>query len=154
VLHEGLQANIISEDGLCSLSHTTVSTRGGVRRRRVKLGKQETRLRATGIAHDVPRKREAILYQVLKQMLVTMKVDPLMWELIATHPCITLGLVKQELEVFVTFLFVVLCFAPFCYRFAMEDEDVEEGVKEQDVLRLDGSRIKQDRLRNFLVEGA
>jgi len=58
------------------------------------------------------------------------------------------------LEVLVAFLFVVVCFAPFRYRLTVEDENVEESVKKEDVLRLDRSGVKQYGLSNFLIKGA
>lgn len=65
VLHESLQRDIISEDGLCT--YTSTITSGGMSRRRVKLGKQETCLRATGIANNEAGEWETVRNKFLPQ---------------------------------------------------------------------------------------
>ena len=69
MLHEDLQADVVREDRLpCSRTRgRTIHTRGHVRRRRVELREQETRLTATLAADDVSlnRKVEPVREEVL-----------------------------------------------------------------------------------------
>ena len=67
MLHERLQGHIVCEDGLRALCPDT-AVRPGARRmcsRRVQLGQQETRLRASVIADDETGEREAVGNEVL-----------------------------------------------------------------------------------------
>lgn len=67
VVHERLQTDIIGEDGLCSLLHTTIACRARVRRRGVELGEQETGLRTAGVADDETGQWEAVLDEFLRK---------------------------------------------------------------------------------------
>lgn len=65
VVHEGLQADIVGEDGLRGLSYTSV-TRRGMCRRWVELGEEETCLRTACITDDETWKWESILDEILQ----------------------------------------------------------------------------------------
>lgn len=67
VIHECLQRDVISEDGL--RGHTTTVSAGSVRGRRVQLGQQETGLRATGVTDNKPGQRETVGNEFLGLML-------------------------------------------------------------------------------------
>ena len=69
-----------------------------------------------------------------------------------TYSGVLLGLLKERSEVFISFLLLVASLAPFGNSLSVEDENVEESVEEQDVRRLDGGRIEEDRLAAILVE--
>lgn len=57
------------------------------------------------------------------------------------------GRFEELFEVFVTFLVLIACFAPLCDGFAMENEDMEEGVEEEDDIWFDRDAVKQNGLR-------
>jgi hypothetical protein len=69
VVHESLQADIVGENRLSSLSNAAVVARS-VRCAGVELGEQETSLRSAGVADDESGKREAVLDEVLEVVLV------------------------------------------------------------------------------------
>lgn len=120
MIHERLQADIISKDSLRSLRDATIGARR-VRRRGIKLREQEAGLRTTGIADDETREREAVLDELLRVLLRRL---------------------QQRAEAVVAFLLLVPCFAPLRHGLAVEDQDVEEGVEQQDRLGLDRCRVK------------
>jgi len=129
VIHECLQADIIREDGL--RRRAAILALACVRSRRVELREQESRLRTTGVANDETGQWEAVLNKI---------------------PGISLWCIKQGGKVFVAFLFLVTRLAPFRHRLAVENEDVEESVQEEDGLSLDRRGIEQYRLTAFVVE--
>ena len=100
-------------------------------RRRVQLGEQETRLRATGVANDESGQREAVLDEVLG---------------------IGLGRTEQLGKVLVALLILVPGLAPFRHGLAVEDQDVEEGVEKEDGLGLDRGRVEENRLAALVIE--
>jgi hypothetical protein len=59
---------------------------------------------------------------------------------------------KQLLEVLVSFSILVALLSPLCNDFSVEDENVEEHIKQQDDILLNRDTIKQNRLRRD-VEG-
>ena len=128
MIHKRLQAHIIRED--CLRAHTA-SIPARVRRAWVQLAQQETCLRATCVSDNESRQWEAVLDQAL---------------------CILLGLVEQLREVGIVFLLLVALFSPCSDGLAMEDEDVEVCVEEQDRVRLDGSAVKENSFGLFLVD--
>lgn len=130
MVHERLQTDIIREDSLRRLAHTAVALRC-VRCRGVKLAEQETGLRASGVANNETRQREAVLDKVL---------------------CVLLRGLEKRCEVLVAFLLVVARLAPFSHCLAVEDEDVEEGVEKEDSLVLNGGGVEEDGLAAFVVE--
>jgi hypothetical protein len=65
MVHEGLQADIVGEDGLCGLRNTAIGT-SGVCGRWIQFRQQETSLRTAGIANDKSRQWEAVLDEFLK----------------------------------------------------------------------------------------
>ena len=130
MIHECLQTNVIREDGLRRLAHTTVAL-CRMRCRWVELAEQETRLRASSIANNETRQREAVLDEILGVLLRRL---------------------KQSRKVLVAFLVLVSCLAPLGHRLAVKDEDVEEGVEKQDGLILDRGRVKEDGLATLVVE--
>jgi hypothetical protein len=67
VIHECLQRDVISEDGLGG--HTTTISTSGVRGRRIQLGQQETGLRATGITNNESRQGETVRNEFLGMTL-------------------------------------------------------------------------------------
>lgn len=66
VVHKGLQADVVGENGLCGLADAAVCARR-VRGRGVELGEEETCLRTTGVADNETRQREAILDEFLQK---------------------------------------------------------------------------------------
>jgi len=64
MIHESLQTNIIRKNRLRALTWAAISTRG-MRRAGIQLAKQEACLRASGVADDETREREAILDEIL-----------------------------------------------------------------------------------------
>jgi hypothetical protein len=56
------------------------------------------------------------------------------------------GGLKQLLEVFVTLLFVVPGLPPLCDRLSVEDEDIEEGIQQQNDVWFDRYTVKQNGL--------
>lgn len=61
--------------------------------------------------------------------------------------CIRLGCCEEFLEVLVTLLFLISSFSPLGDGLAMEDEDVEERVKEEDTVGLNRHAVKKHGLR-------
>lgn len=53
------------------------------------------------------------------------------------------GQLKQLLQVLVTLLVLITRFAPLSDGLAVEDEDVEEGVEEEDHVGLDRDTVEQ-----------
>ena len=53
---------------------------------------------------------------------------------------------KQFLEVLVPFLFLIASFPPLGNGLSVEDQDVEESVKEQDDIGFDGYTVQKDGL--------
>ena len=134
MFHEDLQAHIVGEDRLSSARARSraVHARRHVRRRRVQLRQQEPRLTAALVAYDVPWDREPVDEQVLR---------------------IRDRSLQQLLEVLVALLVLISGLAPLRDRLAVEDEDVEERVEQQDDVRLDRHAVEQHRLRRRLVDG-
>jgi hypothetical protein len=130
VVHKRLQADIIREDGLCSLRDAAICA-CLMCRRRVEFREKETRLGTTSIADNEAGQGEAVLNKILG---------------------VFLGRLKQGAEVLVALLVLVARFPPLGHGLAVEDEDVEEGVEEEDRLRLNGSRVEEHRLAAFVVE--
>ena len=130
MIHKRLQANIIRENSLRRLTDPAIAL-ARMRRTGVQLTQQETCLTTPGITHDKPGEREAVLDEVLG---------------------VFLGRLKQRREVLIAFLVLVACFAPLCHGFAVEDEDVEEGVEEEVGFLLDRGRVEEHRLAAFVVE--
>ena len=64
MVHKGLQADIVCEDGLRSLADAAVARRG-VRGGRVELGEQETGLGTACVADDETGEWEAVLDEFL-----------------------------------------------------------------------------------------
>ena len=56
--------------------------------------------------------------------------------LVGAYPGIFSWLVENCLEVLIALLLLVASFPPFSHGFAVEDEDLEEGVKEENMCRL------------------
>lgn len=52
MVHEGLKRNVVSEDGLSSLSTNSAICSSGVGSRRVELGEQETCLRSASVTNN------------------------------------------------------------------------------------------------------
>lgn len=130
MIHERLQTDIVREDSLRGLANATValcSVGGGG----VQLAEQEASLGAAGVADDEAGKGEAVLDEVL---------------------CVLLGGLEEGCEVLVAFLVLVASFAPLGHCFAVEDEDMEEGVEEEDGLVLDRGRVEEHGLAAFVVE--
>lgn len=48
---------------------------------------------------------------------------------------------------------MVASFPPFCNGFSVENKNVEEGIEEKDVGRLNGSRIQKNRLAALMLQG-
>ena len=130
MIHKRLQANIVGKDRLCRLAHTTIAL-CSMRCRRIELGQQETRLRTTSVTDNETRQREAVLDEILG---------------------IFFGALKQSSEVLVALLLVVSCLAPLRHCLAVEDEDVEESIEQQDGLVLDRRGVEEDGLAAFVVE--
>ena len=59
-----------------------------------------------------------------------------------TYPCIFLWLLEECRKVFVAFLVLVTCLPPLGDCLAMEDQDVEESIQEENVCGLDGRRVE------------
>lgn len=130
MIHKRLQTHIVRENSLRALTNAPVAL-ARMRRAGVQLAQQESRLATAGIAHDEPGEREAVLDEVL---------------------CVLLGRLEQRGEVLVALLVLVACFAPLGHGFAVEDEDVEEGVEEEDGFVLDRGRVEEHGLAAFVVE--
>lgn len=123
MLHKHLQAHVVGENRL-SRTRTlrrTIHRRRHVRRRRIQLGQQETRLTSPLITHDIPWDRESVREEVL---------------------CVCDGRFEEFLEIFIAFLVLVAGFAPLGDSFAVEDEDVEERVEEENDVRFDRDTVQ------------
>ncbi len=126
VFHEHLQRHIVREDGSATTTAATVHSTAHMRCRRVKLRQQESSLRTVLIANNVTRDGEAVCQQVLS---------------------IGLWIFQYLFEVFISFLILIPRFSPLSHRLTVEYEDVEESIQQQDHIRSDGDRVKQDGLR-------
>lgn len=71
MIHKRLQTNIVRENRLRGLAHTTVAA-SRVRGRWVEFGEKETCLRAASVADDEARQWEAILDEFLSQKLAVL----------------------------------------------------------------------------------
>jgi len=65
MVHEGLQRNIVCEDGLGGRRSSAAVRACRVGRRWIQLGQQEPGLRAASIAYDKARQREAVRNEIL-----------------------------------------------------------------------------------------
>jgi hypothetical protein len=63
-----------------------------------------------------------------------------------THLSILLGIHEQLGQVLVPLLLVIPCLPPLRDSLSVEDEDVEEGVEEEDGVGSDGDRVEEDGL--------
>lgn len=126
MLHEHLQGDVVGKDlSRPRARPSAVRAARHVRRARVELGQQEPRLGPALVARDVPRDRVAVGEEVLG---------------------VRDGCLEQLLEVLIALLVVVAGLAPLGDRLAVEDEDVEEGVEQEDDVGLDRERVEQDGL--------
>ena len=130
MVHECLQTDVVGEDGLCGLRDTTVGS-SSVCCRRVELAEQETGLRATSIAHNETGKWETILDELLGVLL---------------------GRFQERSEVLVALLLVVTSLSPFRHSLAVENENVEEGIEQQNSLILNRAGVEEYRLTAFMVK--
>jgi hypothetical protein len=64
MIHKRLQTNVVCEDRLRGLAHTTVAA-SRMRGRWVEFGEKEARLRPASVAHDEARQWEAVLNEFL-----------------------------------------------------------------------------------------
>lgn len=69
-----------------------------------------------------------------------------------THLCILLGRIKEVAEVLVSIHILISSLPPLGHRLAVEDENVEEGVQQENRLRLDRCRVEQHRYSTLLIE--
>jgi len=106
-------------------THLSVGVHVVVRLRRIDLGEQEACLGSTVLRVDVAGHGEACLEDFLG----------------IVHRCL-----KKLLEVFVLGHVLVFEGSPLGDRLAVIDQDLEERVHQQDAIRLDRSRIEEDRL--------
>ena len=60
-----------------------------------------------------------------------------------TYSCVLFGRLEKLLEVFIALHVLVTSLAPLSHGLAVENEDVEEGVKEQDSLGLNAGGVEQ-----------
>jgi hypothetical protein len=130
MIHESLQTNVIRENGLRCLTNTAVRARR-MCRRRIQLAQQETSLRTSSITDNESRKRKAVLDKVFR---------------------VFLGGLEQGTEVLVAFLILISGLAPLGHGLAVEDENVEESVEEEDSFGLDGGGIQEHRLAALVIE--
>ena len=122
MVHEGLQTDIVGENGLSCLRNASVAA-GCVRCRGIELAEQETRLRTAGVTDDESRQWESVLNELLG---------------------ILLRCLQKLSEVLVTLLLLVASFPPLGHCFAVEDENVEETVEEKNVLWLNAGRVEKN----------
>ena len=125
MLHESLQANIICEDCLCILWHTTPSSIL-VRGTWVELAQQETCLRSTSVAHNETRKWESIANKFLPSQVSYHFTDAVNGGL--SYPSIFLWCFKQFLKVLVTILVLVPNLAPLGNSLSVENQNMEERI--------------------------
>lgn len=64
----------------------------------------------------------------------------------SSHLGICDRVLQKFLEVLVPFLVLVTCLPPLSNRLAMENKDVEEGIKEENDIGFDRDTVEQDRL--------
>lgn len=125
MLHEDLQADIIGKNRLTCPTRRAVHAPRHVRRRWVQLRQQESSLTASLVADDIAWDGEAIHKQLLR-------VGD--WRL------------EKLLEILIPFLILIPGFSPLRNCLAVENEDVEECVKQEYDVRLDGNAVEKDRL--------
>ena len=126
MFHEHLQTDIIRKDGRTCTWTRTVRVARHVRRRWVEFGQQETSLRTPLVTDDITRNRQTVFEQFLR---------------------IANGRFEQLLEVFVSFLILIVCFSPLCNRLSVENENVEKCVEQQNDIGADRDGIEQDGVR-------
>ena len=97
----------------------------------IELGEQEAGLGPAGVADNETWKREAILNEVL---------------------CVFFWRLKQRRKLLVSLLLLVPSFSPLSHSFTVEDEDMEEGVKQKDSLVLNRLRIEEHRLATLVFK--
>lgn len=132
VVHECLQRDVISEDGL--RRHTTTISARGVCGRRIQLRQQETGLRATGVTDDEPGQRETVGNEFLGKLLAGERRPAcIRTRLEQSYPSILFGLLQERLQILVPLLVLIAGLAPFGNRLAVENKDVEESVEKEDV---------------------
>ena len=69
-----------------------------------------------------------------------------------TDTSVLLRLFQQRFKALVAFLILVAHLSPFGDGLAVEDQDMEEGVQQKNVIRLDRGRVEQDRLAPLLIK--
>lgn len=126
MLHKKLQTNVIRENRLTARRSSAISTTTHMSRTGVQLAKQESGLTPSLIRNDVSRNGKSVFKQFLR---------------------VANGGFQELFEVFVSFLFLVVCFAPLGDRLTVEDKNVEEGVEEEDDVWADGNRVEKDGVR-------
>ncbi len=132
VVHECLQRDVISEDGL--RRHTTTISASSVCGRGVQLRQQETGLRATGVTNDESRQRETVSNEFLGKLSAgERRPASIQTKIEYSYPSILFGLFQERLQILVPLLFLVTGLAPFGNRLAVEDKDMEESVEKEDV---------------------
>jgi hypothetical protein len=108
------------------------------------------------VTHDVSGNGESVHKEILHQTQAY--VEPkcgwkkLEKEQRPSYLCVSNREFEQFLEVFVAFLLLISLFSPLRDKFAMEDENMEESVEEEDDIVLDRNTVQQDGLRGS-VEG-
>lgn len=126
MFHKHLERDIVGEDSSAASSCRTVHASAHMRRRRVELAQQETRLRAILVTNNVSRNWESVGQQILR---------------------IRLGIFEHLFEILVSFLILIPRLSPLRHRLSVEYEDVEKGIEQKDDVGADGNRVKQYRLR-------
>mmetsp|Transcript_15757 Transcript_15757/g.50813 ORF Transcript_15757/g.50813 Transcript_15757/m.50813 type:complete len:418 (+) Transcript_15757:875-2128(+) len=119
MVHEHLERDVVSEE---EVGRGGARLRRVMRDRRVELREQEAGLRAVLVALDVHRHGEALLQQLGRVLL---------------------GRREELAEVLVLCGLVVALLAPRGDRLAVVDDDVEEGVEQQDAVGGDGGDVEQ-----------
>ena len=118
MVHENLQAHVVGEDDVAAATHRRTAI---VRRARVELSQQESRLRAVLVANDQARDREAS-----REDLISLR----------------LGSGEQLFESHVLGLILVVRLAPLCYGHAVENHDAKEGIENQDTIGGDRAHVQ------------
>lgn len=120
MVHEHLQANVISEDGRSRFLSPSIQVI--VCLRRIHFGQKKSSLAATVLCVDVPWHREPRLQDLL---------------------CIIQGRLQEMLEVFILGHVLVACLPPLGYGLTKINDNLEEGVHEQNSVSKNAAAVQE-----------
>lgn len=140
MIHKHLQTNIIRSNR-CSLRCWVIPIpRTNMCSRWIYFGFQEPLLGSASIAIDVSGNREPLGQQFLRRALTPRWIIMITTKQ-STYLRILFRGFQKQLEVLITRLLMIFSLTPLRNSLAVPNEDMEESVQKQNIVRFDGYRI-------------